>query len=79
MYYKRQFTALKKRLQNQYSKLVEISNNYRFLDESISDIAAYKAMKLLQKRFLRESREFEITEDAVLVRIKSGFKEEKLT
>ena len=36
-------------------------------------------MKLLQKRFLRESREFEITEDAVLVRIKSGFKEEKLT
>lgn len=49
MYYKRQFTALKKRLQNQYSKLVEISNNYRFLDESVSDIAAYKAMKLLQK------------------------------
>lgn len=49
MYYKRQFTALKKRLQNQYSKLIEMSNNYRFLDESISDIAAYKAMKLLQK------------------------------
>ena len=49
MYYKRQFTALKKRLQNQYSKLVEISNNYRFLDETISDIAAFKAMKLLQK------------------------------
>lgn len=49
MYYKRQFTALKNRLQKQYSKLIEISNNYRFLDESISDIAAYKAMKLLQK------------------------------
>jgi K+/H+ antiporter YhaU regulatory subunit KhtT len=49
MYYKKQFTKLKQRLQNQYLKLVEISNNYRFLDESLSDLAAYKAMKLLQK------------------------------
>jgi hypothetical protein len=49
MYYRKQFTKLKQRLQNQYSKLVEISNNYRFLDESLSDLAAYKAMKLLQK------------------------------
>jgi len=49
MYYKRQFANLKKRLQKQYSKLIEISNNYRFLDESLSDLAAYKAMRLLQK------------------------------
>lgn len=49
MYYKRQFTNIKKRLQKQYLKLVEISNNYRFLDESLSDLAAYKAMRLLQK------------------------------
>jgi hypothetical protein len=49
MYYKRQFANIKLRLQKQYLKLVEISNNYRFLDESLSDLAAYKAMKLLQK------------------------------
>lgn len=49
MYYKKQFSKLKQRLQSQYLKLVEISNNYRFLDESLSDLAAYKAMKLLQK------------------------------
>lgn len=49
MYYKKQLTKLKNRLQQQYSNLVEISNNYRFLDESISDLAAYRAMKLLQK------------------------------
>ena len=36
-------------------------------------------MKLIQKRFLQGSREFEIIDDAVQVRIKSGFKEEKLT
>ena len=49
MYYKKQFSKLKNRLQQQYSKLIEISNNYRFLDETISDLAAYRAMKLLQK------------------------------
>ena len=37
-------------------------------------------MKLVQKRFLKGTREFEITdEDTVYVRIKSLFKEEKLT
>ena len=37
-------------------------------------------MKLIQKRFLKGTREFEITDDdAVYVRIKSLFKEEKLT
>ena len=36
-------------------------------------------MKLVQKRFLKETREFEITDDAVMVRIKKGLSEEKLT
>ncbi len=36
-------------------------------------------MKLVQKRFLKGSREFEIADDAIFVRIKSLFKEEKLT
>lgn len=36
-------------------------------------------MKLVQKQFLKGSREFEITGDAVSVRIKSPFREEKLT
>ena len=49
MYYKKQFANLKKRLQNQYQKLIEISNSYRFIDESISDVAAFKAMRLLQR------------------------------
>jgi hypothetical protein len=36
-------------------------------------------MKLVQKHFLKGSREFEIVDDAVNVRIKTPFKEEKLT
>lgn len=36
-------------------------------------------MKLKQKQFLKGSREFEIIDDTVFVRIKSLFKEEKLT
>ena len=36
-------------------------------------------MKLVQKNFLKGSREFEIIDDVVNVRIKSPFKEEKLT
>lgn len=36
-------------------------------------------MKLVQKGFLKGSREFEIVDDALFVRIKSLFKEEKLT
>lgn len=35
--------------------------------------------KLVQKHFLKGSREFEIVDDAVNVRIKTPFKEEKLT
>lgn len=36
-------------------------------------------MKLVQKQFLKASREFEIDGDAVHVRLKSPFREEKLT
>jgi hypothetical protein len=36
-------------------------------------------MKLVQKSFLKGSREFEIVDDAIFVRIKSLFKEEKIT
>ena len=37
------------------------------------------SMKLVQKHFLKGSREFEIADDVINVRIKSPFKEEKLT
>ena len=36
-------------------------------------------MKLVQRQFLKGSREFEIIDDVVLVRMKAAFKEEKLT
>lgn len=36
-------------------------------------------MKLIQKRFLNDTREFEIADDAIYVRLKSLLKEEKLT
>jgi len=44
-----QLEKYKNHLQKSYLSLVEKSNNYRFLDESISDVAAFKAMKLLEK------------------------------
>jgi len=44
-----QFNSFKKHLKERYSELVEKSNDYRFEDESISDLAAFKAMKLLKK------------------------------
>lgn len=49
MYYKNQFIAYKKHLLDRYSSLVEKSDNYRFEDEVKSDLAAFKAMKLLEK------------------------------
>ncbi len=39
----------KKHLNERYIKLVEKSNDYRFEDEAKSDLAAFKAMKLLKK------------------------------
>lgn len=49
MYYKNQFITYKKHLLERYSSLVEKSDNYRFEDEVKSDLAAFKAMKLLEK------------------------------
>jgi hypothetical protein len=44
-----QFNSFKQHLKERYDNLVEKSNDYRFEDESISDLAAFKAMKLLKK------------------------------
>lgn len=49
MYHKNKFNSFKKDLKERYTELVEKSNNYRFEDEAKSDIAAFKAMKLLEK------------------------------
>ena len=39
----------KKHLQKSYLMLLERSSNYRFIDEGKSDLAAFKAMKILEK------------------------------
>ena len=44
-----QLQIYRKHLEERYLKLVEKSNDYKFIDESKSDCAAYKAMKLLDK------------------------------
>ncbi|ARV07631.1 hypothetical protein BTO04_13435 [Polaribacter sp. SA4-10] len=44
-----QLHSYKKHLEDRYNRLLEKSNDYRFVDESISDFAAYKAMKVLSK------------------------------
>jgi hypothetical protein len=49
MYQKEQYNGFKKQLKEKYVALIEKSNNYRFEDETISDLAAFKAMKLLDK------------------------------
>lgn len=49
MYHKNQFISLKKHLKDRYLHLLEKSNNYRFEDEAKSDLAAYKAMRILEK------------------------------
>lgn len=46
---KNQFSSIKKHLKARYKALIEKSNNYRFEDEAKSDLAAFKAMKLLEK------------------------------
>ncbi len=49
MYHEEQYNSFKKQLKKKYIALIEKSNNYRFEDETISDLAAFKAMKLLEK------------------------------
>lgn len=49
MYNYKQFKNYKRHLKDRYVQLLELSNDYRFEDEAMSDMAAYKAMKLLEK------------------------------
>lgn len=44
-----QLSLIKDHLEQSYDKLVEKSNSYRFIDESESDFAAFKAMKISRK------------------------------
>lgn len=44
-----QLHRYKKHLEERYNRLLEKSNDYRFIDESKSDNAAFKAMKILSK------------------------------
>lgn len=44
-----QLQIYKKHLEDRYFRLLEKSNDYRFEDESKSDAAAFKAMKVLEK------------------------------
>ncbi len=44
-----QLLAYKQHLQKRYIRLMERSNDYMFLDESMSDSSAFKAMKVLEK------------------------------
>ena len=44
-----QLHRYRKHLEERYYRLIERSNDYKFIDESKSDSAAYKAMKILDK------------------------------
>ncbi|MFT5761267.1 MAG: hypothetical protein ACI8WA_000377 [Polaribacter sp.] len=44
-----QLLLYRKHLEERYNKLVEKSNDYKYIDEIKSDLAAYKAMKVLGK------------------------------
>ena len=44
-----QLRSNKRHLEDRYFKILEMSNDYRFIDESVSDLAAFKAMKLREK------------------------------
>ncbi|PQJ80794.1 hypothetical protein [Polaribacter porphyrae] len=49
MYTINQLDNYKRHLKERYLKLIEKSNDYKFEDEAKSDLAAFKAMKLLEK------------------------------
>ncbi len=44
-----QLIKYRRHLEDRYEKLVERSNDYKYVDEVKSDLASYKAMKLLEK------------------------------
>jgi hypothetical protein len=45
----KQFLTYKEHLEKRYRKLLERSDSHRFIDESISDVSAFKAMKINRK------------------------------
>lgn len=45
----KQLKTYRKHLEERYFRLLEKSNEYRFIDECKSDFAAFKAMKILAK------------------------------
>ncbi|WP_088324448.1 hypothetical protein [Polaribacter tangerinus] len=44
-----QLQTYRKHLEERHTRLIEKSKEYRFEDESKSDFAAYKAMKIMSK------------------------------
>lgn len=44
-----QLLSYRKHLEERYRRLIEQSDNYRYIDENKSDNAAFKAMKILSK------------------------------
>ncbi len=45
----KQLFRYRRHLEDRYRKLLERSNDYRYIDEAKSDIASFKAMKLQEK------------------------------
>ena len=45
----KQLQRYKNHLQERYKTLIELSNNYKYVDEVKSDRAAFKAMKIREK------------------------------
>lgn len=44
-----QLAKYKKHLEERYQKLIERSKDYKYIDESTSDLASYKAMQIQEK------------------------------
>lgn len=49
MYRLNQLSRYRKHLEDRYARLIERSNEYKYIDETKSDRAAYKALKVLGK------------------------------
>lgn len=45
----KQLFRYRRHLEDRYRKLMERSSDYKYVDEAKSDIASYKAMKILEK------------------------------
>lgn len=44
-----QLASYKEHLRKRYIRLMERSNDYMYIDEPLSDLSAFKAMKVLKK------------------------------